>query len=44
SLYPAQAVGQQTRLGRLGAGAAADFVHLSDALEVKGVWVGARAA
>ncbi len=39
SLYPAQAVGQATRLGHLGEGAAASIVHLSDALDVEGVWI-----
>ncbi|RJG43166.1 N-acetylglucosamine-6-phosphate deacetylase [Mesorhizobium sp. DCY119] len=39
SLYPAQAVGQAVRLGHLGEGAAASIVHLSDALDVEGVWI-----
>jgi N-acetylglucosamine-6-phosphate deacetylase len=39
SLYPAQAVGQEHRLGRVGAGRPASFVHLSDALEVRNVWI-----
>jgi N-acetylglucosamine-6-phosphate deacetylase len=44
SLYPAQAVRQQAHHGRLSRGSASNFVHLSDALEVKGVWVGGKAA
>jgi N-acetylglucosamine-6-phosphate deacetylase len=40
STYPAEAVGQAHRLGRLAKGAAADIVALSDALDVKGVWIG----
>ncbi len=39
SLYPAQAMGVQERHGRLGSGTAASFVHLSDELDVRGVWV-----
>jgi N-acetylglucosamine-6-phosphate deacetylase len=39
SLYPAQGVGQAVRLGHLGEGAAASIVHLSDALDVEGVWI-----
>jgi len=39
SLYPAQAIGQADRLGQLGLGAEASFVHLSDALDVLGVWI-----
>ena len=34
SLYPAEAIGQWTRYGRLGPGTRADIVHLSDDLEV----------
>src|SRR5690606_25651392 len=40
SLYPAQAVGQADRLGRLAEGFAANIVALSEALDVKGVWIG----
>ena len=40
STYPAQAVGQGHRLGRLGKGTAADIVALSDDLAVRGVWIG----
>jgi N-acetylglucosamine-6-phosphate deacetylase len=40
SLYPAQAVGQAHRLGRLANGTAADIVALSDDLDVKSVWIG----
>ena len=39
SLYPAQAMGVSHCRGRLARGAFADLVHLSDALEVKGVWI-----
>ena len=39
ALYPAQAIGRGDVLGRLGAGAEASMVHLSDGLEVCGVWV-----
>jgi N-acetylglucosamine-6-phosphate deacetylase len=42
SLYPAEAVGQAQRLGRLAKGFAADVVALSDALDVKGVWIDGR--
>ncbi|MEP1292109.1 MAG: N-acetylglucosamine-6-phosphate deacetylase [Nitratireductor sp.] len=44
SLYPAQARGIDARHGRLSPGARADMVHLSDALEIAGVWIGGRAA
>lgn len=39
SRYPAQAIGCGDVLGRLGTGAEASMVHLSDRLEVQGVWV-----
>ncbi len=39
SLYPAEAMGIQADHGRLVAGSRADFVHLSEELDVKGVWV-----
>jgi N-acetylglucosamine-6-phosphate deacetylase len=39
SLYPAQAVGQSHRLGRLARGTAANIVSLSDDLGVTGVWI-----
>lgn len=39
SLYPARAVGQAHRLGQLTKGFAANIVALSDALDVKGVWI-----
>ena len=42
SLYPARAVGQEHRLGRIGEGRPASFVHLSDALEVQSVWIEGR--
>lgn len=44
SLYPAQAVGQAHRLGRLAKGAAANIVSLSDDLGVRGVWIEGRQA
>ena len=40
SLYPAQAMGVDDRHGRLAKHAAADFLHLSDKLDVEGVWIG----
>nr|WP_246188508.1 N-acetylglucosamine-6-phosphate deacetylase [Nitratireductor arenosus] len=43
SLYPAQAMGVGDRYGRLATGARADMVHLTDALEIAGVWIGGRA-
>jgi N-acetylglucosamine-6-phosphate deacetylase len=42
SLYPAEAAGQAHRLGRLAHGFAANVVALSDALDVKGVWIDGR--
>ncbi|MCV3239463.1 N-acetylglucosamine-6-phosphate deacetylase [Mesorhizobium sp. ZC-5] len=42
SLYPAQAMGVGSRHGRLGKGSAANFVHLSSGLEVRGVWIDGR--
>jgi N-acetylglucosamine-6-phosphate deacetylase len=40
SLYPAESIGQGGRHGRLAPGAAANIVHLSDGLDVRGVWIG----
>lgn len=40
SLYPARAMGVEGRHGRLAKGSAADLVHLSDTLDVEGVWIG----
>jgi N-acetylglucosamine-6-phosphate deacetylase len=40
SLYPAQAVNMADRYGRLGKGSRADIVHLSDGLDMRGVWIG----
>ena len=40
SLYPAQAIGQSHRLGRLANGTAADIVALSDDLDIGSVWIG----
>ncbi|HEY4191332.1 MAG TPA: N-acetylglucosamine-6-phosphate deacetylase [Mesorhizobium sp.] len=42
SLYPAQAVGQSNRIGRLAKGTAANIVALSSALDVQGVWIDGR--
>lgn len=43
SLYPAEAVGQDKRLGRLRKGMVANIVQLTEALDVSGVWIdGAR--
>lgn len=39
SLYPARAMGVDHRHGRLGKGSAANFVHLSSDLDVRGVWI-----
>ncbi|TAM95341.1 MAG: N-acetylglucosamine-6-phosphate deacetylase, partial [Rhizobiaceae bacterium] len=39
SLYPAEAVRQEHRLGHLGQGAAASFVHLSENLGIRSVWI-----
>jgi N-acetylglucosamine-6-phosphate deacetylase len=39
ALYPAQAMGIEARHGRLGQGAAADIVHLSDDLAVRASWI-----
>jgi N-acetylglucosamine-6-phosphate deacetylase len=44
SLYPAQAIGVDSRYGRLTSGARADVVNLSEALDVQGVWIGGDAA
>ena len=42
SFYPAVAVGQEHRLGRLAKGMAADIVALSASLDVSGVWIDGR--
>lgn len=39
SLYPAEAVGQEKRLGRLARGYAANAVQLTDTLDVSGTWI-----
>jgi N-acetylglucosamine-6-phosphate deacetylase len=39
SLYPAEAARQERRLGRLRQGAAASFVHLSEDLDIRSVWI-----
>ena len=40
TLTPARLLGLDGRIGRLAPGFAADLVHLTDALDVVGVWVG----
>lgn len=40
TVYPAQAMGVEHRVGRLAPGAQADIVNLSDSLDVRGVWIG----
>ena len=40
SLYPAHAARVESRYGHLRAGARPDMVHLSDTLNVRGVWIG----
>lgn len=42
SLYPAQAVRQDHRLGRIATGFDASLVHLSDALSIRNVWIRGR--
>ncbi len=42
SLYPAKAMGVDHRHGRLAKGSAANFVHLSNSLDVRGVWIDGR--
>ncbi len=44
TLTPARLLGVDSRIGRLAPGFAADLVHLTDALEVAGVWAGGRGA
>ena len=39
SFYPAQAIGRSARLGHLGQGADASFVHLTSDLAVSEVWI-----
>ena len=40
--YPAEALGVADRHGHLRAGAASDFVHVSDSLTVNATWIGGR--
>jgi N-acetylglucosamine-6-phosphate deacetylase len=40
SLYPARCIGRDAELGSLISGARADFVHLSEGLELRGVFSG----
>lgn len=40
SLYPAQAARVEARHGQFVPGARADLVHMSDALDMRGVWIG----
>jgi N-acetylglucosamine-6-phosphate deacetylase len=42
TLTPARLLGLDDRIGRLAPGFAADLVHLTDALDVAGVWMGGR--
>lgn len=42
SLYPAQVIGADRRLGHLGPGAAANIVHLDDSFHVQRVWIGGQ--
>lgn len=42
SRYPAEAIGQGNRIGRLAKGYAADVVALSLRLAVRGVWIGGK--
>ncbi len=42
TLTPSRLIGLDDRIGRLAPGFRADLVHLSDALEVEGVWTGGR--
>ena len=44
ALYPAQALGVDDRHGRLTRGARADFVVLSDELDLRSTWIGGRLA
>ena len=44
TLTPARLLGLDDRIGRLAPGFAADLVHLTDALDVAGVWMGGRSA
>jgi len=42
TLTPARLLGLDDRIGRLAPGFAADLVHLTDALDVAGVWMGGQ--
>ncbi|HKN29326.1 MAG TPA: N-acetylglucosamine-6-phosphate deacetylase [Roseiarcus sp.] len=42
TLTPARLLGLDDRIGRLAAGFSADLVHLTDAFDVAGVWMGGR--
>ena len=42
TLTPARLLGLDGRMGRLAPGLRADLVHLTDALDVRGVWTGGR--
>ncbi|HQU67591.1 MAG TPA: N-acetylglucosamine-6-phosphate deacetylase [Albidovulum sp.] len=43
TLAPARVIGLQDRCGRIGVGRRADLVHLSDGLELQGIWQGGQA-
>lgn len=38
ALHPAHLLGQTDKIGRLGAGTQADFIHLNDNLDIQAVW------
>ena len=42
TLTPARLLGLDDRIGRLAPNFSADLVHLTDALDVAGVWIGGR--
>ena len=44
TVYPAQCLGIDRRVGHLGPGARADFVHIDGNNRIAGTWIGGRAA